>query len=318
MSLSSTSGDPIEKKTSRSLFSRHALFICTVILPVVFAVFYFGMIASKVYVTESTFVVRNLQQQSPSGLGSILQSTGLASLSQSQEDLYAVSDFITSRDALKELNDRMNLMDAWSSPKIDLLQQFAPLGLFKNFEHLYLYYQKRVTVEVDSKSNLCTMTVRGFSAEQSKEINEILLQAAERLVNKLNERARQDMVGFAVKEVVAAQDHVKDAALKMTEEVGKVAGNEGLLSAKDAQYQLLLLEREFAKEQLSSANVSLQSARNEAQRQQLYLEVVAKPVLPDTAMEPRRIRSVLVTLIVGLIAWGIFTMLFAGVKEHQL
>ena len=63
---------------------------------------------------------------------------------------------------------------------------------------------------------------------------------------------------------------------------------------------------------------SLQLARNDSLRQNLYLEIVAKPVLPDAAMEPQRIRSILVTLIVGFVVWGILTMLVAGIREHQL
>ena len=300
------------------MFKRTPLFLLTVILPTLLSGLYFGRLSSRLYVTQSTFVLRSLDQQSPSGLGSLLQSTGLASMSSSQDDLAAVSNFITSRDALKELNDQLNLMEAWSSEKIDVLHRFAPFGFRKNFEYLYLYYLKRVTVDMDSHSNLCMLKVSGFSEVQSKQINEMLLQAAEHLVNKLNERARQNMIGYASREVELAQKHVKEAALHMTEGASKVAIGEGSLSSKDAQYQLLVLDREYAKEQLASAMSSLQLARNDSLRQNLYLEIVAKPVLPDAAMEPQRIRSILVTLIVGFVVWGILTMLVAGIREHQL
>jgi capsular polysaccharide transport system permease protein len=39
--------------------------------------------------------------------------------------------------------------------------------------------------------------------------------------------------------------------------------------------------------------------------------------LPDVAQEPRRLRSVAATFILGLVAWGILSMLLAGVREHQ-
>ena len=104
----------------------------------------------------------------------------------------------------------------------------------------------------------------------------------------------------------------------MDAELAKVAGNQDSLSTKDAAYQQLVLERGFAEQQLASALTSLETARNEAQRQQLYLDIISQPLRPDVAMEPRRIQGVLVTFLVGLIAWGISSMLIAGIREHQL
>jgi capsular polysaccharide transport system permease protein len=63
--------------------------------------------------------------------------------------------------------------------------------------------------------------------------------------------------------------------------------------------------------------VSLEQARNEAQRKQLYLERIVQPNLPDVATEPRRLRSFLAVVALGLVLWGILSMLIAGVREHQ-
>ena len=104
----------------------------------------------------------------------------------------------------------------------------------------------------------------------------------------------------------------------IAEQMGAVAGGSGSLSGAAAQYQRLQLEREFADRQLSVALATLQDARNEARRQRAYVERVAQPSRPDNAMEPRRARGVLSTLIVGLVAWGIFSMLLAGVREHKV
>jgi capsular polysaccharide transport system permease protein len=62
---------------------------------------------------------------------------------------------------------------------------------------------------------------------------------------------------------------------------------------------------------------ALEAARNEAQRQQLYLEAIERPDRPDTAIYPKRLRGILTTLTMGIIAWGILAMLTAGIKEHQ-
>ena len=103
----------------------------------------------------------------------------------------------------------------------------------------------------------------------------------------------------------------------IAEQMGAVAGSNGSLSATAAQYQRLQLEREFADRQLAAALATLQDARNEARRQRAYVERVAQPSRPDEAMEPRRIRGILSVLIAGLVAWGVLSMLLAGVREHR-
>ena len=96
-----------------------------------------------------------------------------------------------------------------------------------------------------------------------------------------------------------------------------MAGGERSLSSKAAEYERLTLDRSFADKQLAVALTSLEQARNDAQRKQLYLERIVQPSLPDVAVEPRRLRGVLATLLLGLIAWGILSLLLAGVLEHH-
>jgi capsular polysaccharide transport system permease protein len=100
-------------------------------------------------------------------------------------------------------------------------------------------------------------------------------------------------------------------------EISRVTGGGSSLADKAANFQTLALEADFATKQLASALASLEGARSEAQRQQVYLERVAQPSLPDTAQEPQRIRSIAATLFLGLAAWGILNMLLAGLREHR-
>jgi BexC/CtrB/KpsE family polysaccharide export inner-membrane protein len=100
-------------------------------------------------------------------------------------------------------------------------------------------------------------------------------------------------------------------------ETGKVAGSDPSLANKAVDYERLLLEQKFAEKQLAAAMTSLEQARSEAQRKQLYLERIVQPNKPDIATEPDRAWAILTTLLVGLIFWGILSMLIAGVKEHH-
>lgn len=100
-------------------------------------------------------------------------------------------------------------------------------------------------------------------------------------------------------------------------ELGRVAGGRGSLSGTAAQYQRLTLDREYADRRLTAAMTSLQEARNEGRRKQAYVERIVQPNLPDEAAEPRRLRGIFATFILGLIAYGILSMLLAGIREHR-
>ena len=54
-----------------------------------------------------------------------------------------------------------------------------------------------------------------------------------------------------------------------------------------------------------------------AQKQELYLETISRPNLPDAPQLPHRFEDILATLLISFIVWGILTILIAGVKEHH-
>lgn len=101
-------------------------------------------------------------------------------------------------------------------------------------------------------------------------------------------------------------------------EMGKVAGNSRSLAASSVQFQRLTLQNEFADKQLAAALASLEEARSEAARKQAYVERIVEPNLPDAPLEPRRLRGILATLAISLLAYGILRMLLAGMREHAL
>ncbi len=102
-----------------------------------------------------------------------------------------------------------------------------------------------------------------------------------------------------------------------TSEANKVTGGDASLSSKSPAYDRLSLEKGFADRQLATALAALDTARNEAQRKQLYLERLVKANLPDTALEPRRLRGVATVFILGLIVWGVLSLVLAAIREHS-
>ena len=355
----------------------NAIFVFTVLVPTALAVVYYGLIASDVYISEARFVVRNPQRASQSGLGALLQGTGFT---RSQDDTYSVHDYMRSRDALRELDDKLHVRSAFSSHSVDVINRFPGLDWDDSFEALHRYYQKQVNIDYDSVSSITVLRVHAYTAEGAKAINDMLLTMGERLVNNLNDRSRQDLIHVAEQEVEQAESKAKAAALALaayradrsvfdptsqsamqlqgvariqeellaTEgqlaqirqvapnnpqigalasraaglrqaiaaETGKVIGSGTSLTGKAPVYDRLTLDKGFADRQLGSALASLETARSEAQRKQLYLERLVQPNLPDMAVEPRRIRSTFTVLALGLVLWGVLSLVVSSVKEH--
>ncbi len=96
----------------------------------------------------------------------------------------------------------------------------------------------------------------------------------------------------------------------------KISGESGGLAQKLADYERLVLEREFAKNALAGAVRSLEAARTEARRQQLYLERITQPAVADYPMSPQRLRLSLTVIAANLLGLLIGWLIFAGVDER--
>lgn len=104
---------------------------------------------------------------------------------------------------------------------------------------------------------------------------------------------------------------------QIDQQMGRIAGDRRSLSQSAIQYERLELERELADKRVAAAMTSLQSAEDEAQRKQAYVERIAEPSKPDDPAEPRRLRGIFAAFILGLLAWGILKLLLAGIREHH-
>ncbi|MBB3859417.1 capsular polysaccharide transport system permease protein [Novosphingobium hassiacum] len=189
------------------------LFVLIVLIPSVCSFIYFGMIASDVYISESRYVVRSPEKSAPSSLGMLLKSGGFTNAS---DQIFAAQAYLSSRDALHELDKGNAFKKAFSTGDISIFNRFDPLGLDGSFEALYRYYQSRIGVEFDSATSITTLSVRAYDPATARKLNENMLRMAEATVNRLNVRGRQDLIQFAVAEVAQAKDRSRKAALALS------------------------------------------------------------------------------------------------------
>lgn len=110
---------------------------------------------------------------------------------------------------------------------------------------------------------------------------------------------------------------IRNLEREIAAQTAQLAGGRGSLSSASARYQELALASEYAEKQLAIALSAYQDAQAEARRKQAYVERISNPSLPDDPAYPRRLRSILATFALGLLAWGVASMLLVGIREHK-
>ena len=98
-------------------------------------------------------------------------------------------------------------------------------------------------------------------------------------------------------------------------ERSKIASDSGLAD-KLAGYERLTMERDFAKAALSRSLDALDAARAEARRQQLFLERIVSPNVPDYPRMPQTLWTLLTVFALNCVALLIAWLLRTGVREH--
>jgi capsular polysaccharide transport system permease protein len=348
-------------------------------LPTLIAGVYYFAIASDLYLSEAKFILRSPKQVQASGIGALLQSTGLG---RAEDDTAAVQEFITSRDVVRKLEQKNDLREVFNRREGDYVTRFPGILFWRtDFEALYRRYDHFVSVETNTSTGVTTLAVKAYRPGDSQMLATALLTYSEQLVNELNERARRDALDTARREVERAEQRISQIQKELTayrvqqkmldpksastgvleligqmkaaqtnaraqlgellnnspnspqiplvktriasldkliaEEGGKLSGESDSVVASLTEYERLTLDRELAEKALASAFTSLEAARLEAQRQQLYLETIAQPNLADYPLYPKRFVSFVMVVTSCLLVYGITWLLVASAREHS-
>ena len=361
-------------------------FFLLVILPSLVTAFYFYGIAAPQYVSEARFIV-NSRGSDGGAQAAAIRAAGAGLLGglgggMSGGEANSIRNFLTSLDAVMQAHESLDLVELWRRPEADFLARLW----FTEPERIARFYNHMVNVTLDPMTGVTTLKVRSFRPEDSKELTETLLLAAETLVNRLSERARGDTLRLAQNEVEIAERRVQEsstalirfreqqreldsagavqaavvlrgqfegslaqARAELTERLqfmrpdnpalqatrNRIEALERQIAAERArhtdttstlggailvsqlaEYERLMLEREFSNKQLASATASLEVARVEAQRQQLYLSRIVQPNLAVYALYPRSFTTTASILLGLAIAYGIGWLLIVGMREH--
>ncbi|WAC60328.1 chain-length determining protein [Brevundimonas sp. SL130] len=164
--------------------------LLVVVAPTLLAAVYFLLIASPRYVSEARFVVRS-SNQTPSSLGMALQGVGI---STGQSDAFAVHEYLTSADGLRDLQRSVDVAALLGRPGVDPFSRYPRVGEARSEEGLLKALNRLVVVGYDSSTGISTLRVEAFRPEDASQIASLLLDSGESLVNRLNERSVNDAV----------------------------------------------------------------------------------------------------------------------------
>lgn len=117
-------------------------------------------------------------------------------------------------------------------------------------------------------------------------------------------------------QVPALKASITAVEQQIARERARVAGADTSIAPRLSAYESLLLQRELASRRVNSASTSVETARLDAQQQQLYIERIVEPHLPDHPRYPRSAFLIAMTLVGAVSAFFIIRAASRYLQDH--
>lgn len=171
-------------------------FASCVLLPWFVAAVYFATIATDRYAARAGFSIRGMDTNA--GVDGIGALTGLASTGSTTSDSYIVLSYLSSRELLEAVDERLDLSEVYTSPNVDFLSRLSADATVEEFLD---YWERRILMQFDPTSGIIEFEVQSFDPKHAREIADTVLDLTQSLVNQLSANARSDALRFAREEV---------------------------------------------------------------------------------------------------------------------
>ena len=113
--------------------------------------------------------------------------------------------------------------------------------------------------------------------------------------------------------LAAIDQQISDLKKKLTD-----SGAADTVSAQIATYERLKLEEQFASQIYTIAQNSYLRARQELEKQQLYLVTIVTPTLPEAAAYPKAAANTLMLFFGLLVSWAVVSLIVASVNDQMV
>lgn len=175
-----------------------------VYIPTVFTAFYLFFLHTPMYVSETSFALRSGDNADMSSIAGLFLQTA----SNTVQDSFILQDYIVSMDMLEKVDREINIKAHYADPSRDI---YSRLKRSPTKEELLEYWQWLVTASFTPEKGIIDVEAKAYDPETARSIGASILAQSEKLVNEMNDRARQDSLRLMRAEVKTAQVRVLEA-----------------------------------------------------------------------------------------------------------
>jgi capsular polysaccharide transport system permease protein len=165
---------------------------------------YWSLIVTDRFVSKAHVVLQTPDIAPPEFSFSSMMSSGGANTT----DLLYLRDYLLSSDVLKLLEQELNLKQHYTQTSIDYVSRMEsdlPLEFFHD------YYLKRVSVEMDSYSNVLVIQAQAFDSATAHQMVSLLIQFGEKHMNQMGQKLATEQVNFIEKQVEQLSQRLEQA-----------------------------------------------------------------------------------------------------------
>jgi len=267
---------PAPRRTEARTHLLAAAFL--VALPTIVAGIYLFLFASDQYAVEFRFNLMRANEPLVSMSGGAgggspsVASFANAGLSVSQIwDSQTVVQFVRSLDIVDALDEELGFQRLYGEATIDLLSR---LGAGASAERKTEYWRGMVEPFFDATTGVISVSVRAFSAADAFAVANTVWRRAEKTVNDMSSRAREDAIAFGEEEVSKAGRRLSDARASVQEFRDKIDTLDPTRLA-DVDLNLQARQRERLATLQGQYAVMKESAPNSPQLRGMAIEIEA-------------------------------------------
>ena len=262
----------IAKRRQRRLVLLATRLSFFVFLPTLIAAYYFSVIATPLYATNSAFKIDTADGGSAAGGGGLLSGVGLGN----STDSIVVQEYLESREAMLRLDEELGFRAHFSSRRIDPLIRLATDS---TDEDMYDVYRRNLAIGFDPTEGLIRMEMRAADAETSQAFSEALIGYAEERVDQMSQRLREDQMSGARDSFEEAEAQLLAAQQRVLE----LQEQRGVLST-DAEVSTVFQQISTFELQLQEERIRLSELQSVARPNETRVRVAEENIarLEDT------------------------------------
>lgn len=255
----------IARRRRKRLLHLGARLLVFVTLPTFIATWYFYVIATPMYATESQFVIQQADGGAPGDLASMLPSAAGMGMG-GQNEAASVQSYLQSRAAMQRLNLEEGFKDHFIDERIDLLRR---LPADATDEAAFRLFKRHVLIGYDPTEGVVRLEVIAASPEDSERFSRALIRFAEEHVDMMTQRLRNSQMTEARQSLEDAQQKLIEARLAVVDLQERSAVMSGEVELSLLSQQIGALEAELTQTRLSLQEMRSNPRPNPARLQPL-------------------------------------------------